>query len=84
MQTGAHRVPPLARDAEDGDEFAWAGDADLVDEGLDGALAVDRVAASSSAPEDFTPSKIVFGILLKDGEDLTVDTLFPFAQVALR
>jgi hypothetical protein len=26
----------------------------------------------------------VFGILLKEGEDLTVDTPFPFAQVALR
>ena len=37
-----------------------------------------------TVPEDFTPSKIVFGTLLKDGEDLTVDTLFPFAQVALR
>ena len=33
-----------ARDAEDGDEFAGAGDADLVDEGFDGAPARDGIA----------------------------------------
>jgi uncharacterized protein (TIGR04141 family) len=33
---------------------------------------------------DFTPKKIVFAILLKDGEDVNINTLFPFAQVALR
>jgi uncharacterized protein (TIGR04141 family) len=36
-----------------------------------------------TVPGDFVPKKIIFGILLKDGEELTVDTLFPFAQVAL-
>ena len=35
-------------------------------------------------PEDFTPKKIVYAILLKQGEQVTVDTLFPFAQVMLR
>jgi uncharacterized protein (TIGR04141 family) len=33
--------------------------------------------------EDFTPKKIVFAILLKDGERLTPETLFPFSQVTL-
>jgi uncharacterized protein (TIGR04141 family) len=34
-------------------------------------------------PSDFKPSKIVFGILLKAGEEITPRTLFPFSQVAL-
>ncbi|MFF2849673.1 TIGR04141 family sporadically distributed protein [Streptomyces sp. NPDC058001] len=34
-------------------------------------------------PEDFRPSRVVFAILLKDGTDLTADTLFPFSQVTL-
>jgi len=34
--------------------------------------------------ENFVPSKIVFAILLKDGEEVTVDSLFPFSQVMLR
>ncbi|MEU8476393.1 TIGR04141 family sporadically distributed protein [Streptomyces hygroscopicus] len=34
-------------------------------------------------PEGFRPSKVVFAILLKDGTDLTADTLFPFSQVTL-
>ena len=50
----------------------------------DFAELVRRHGRGRTVPADFTPSKIVFGILLKDGEDLTVDTLFPFAQVALR
>ncbi|MER6007428.1 DUF6119 family protein [Nonomuraea angiospora] len=29
------------------------------------------------------PTKVVLAILLKDGTELTADTLFPFAQVAL-
>lgn len=33
--------------------------------------------------EDFRPSKVVFAILLKDGTELTADTLFPFSQVTL-
>jgi uncharacterized protein (TIGR04141 family) len=37
-----------------------------------------------TVPEDFTPKKIVYAILLKQGENLTVDTLFPFSQVTLR
>ncbi|QDQ11248.1 TIGR04141 family sporadically distributed protein [Streptomyces spectabilis] len=34
-------------------------------------------------PEGFRPSKVVFAILLKNGTDLTADTLFPFSQVTL-
>jgi uncharacterized protein (TIGR04141 family) len=34
-------------------------------------------------PPDFHPKKIVFGILLKRGNPLTTDTLFPFSQVTL-
>ncbi|MEV0623566.1 DUF6119 family protein [Nonomuraea sp. NPDC050404] len=34
-------------------------------------------------PEGFQPKKVILGILLRDGADLTPDTLFPFAQVAL-
>ncbi|MGK5496546.1 TIGR04141 family sporadically distributed protein [Streptomyces sp. URMC 125] len=34
-------------------------------------------------PGGFRPSKVVFAILLKDGTDLTADTLFPFSQVTL-
>ncbi|MFG3211082.1 TIGR04141 family sporadically distributed protein [Streptomyces tendae] len=34
-------------------------------------------------PEGFRPSKVVFAILLKDGNDLTADSLFPFSQVTL-
>ncbi|MFE1959245.1 TIGR04141 family sporadically distributed protein [Streptomyces sp. NPDC059479] len=34
-------------------------------------------------PEDFRASKVVFAILLKDGTELTADTLFPFSQVTL-
>jgi uncharacterized protein (TIGR04141 family) len=37
-----------------------------------------------TVPEDFTPKKVVYAILLKQGEDLTLDTLFPFSQVTLR
>lgn len=35
-------------------------------------------------PEDFVPKKVVFAILLKAGEQVTVETLFPFSQVMLR
>lgn len=34
-------------------------------------------------PEGFRLSKVVFAILLKDGTELTADTLFPFSQVTL-
>ncbi|MFD5753328.1 TIGR04141 family sporadically distributed protein [Streptomyces sp. NPDC127033] len=45
-----------------------------------------KVAAARNGralPHDFRPSKVVFAILLKDGADLTADTLFPFSQVTL-
>ncbi|MEV6057035.1 hypothetical protein [Streptomyces sp. NPDC052107] len=34
-------------------------------------------------PEGFRPAKVVFAVSLKDGTDLTADTLFPFSQVTL-
>lgn len=34
-------------------------------------------------PDGFIPEKVVLAILLKDGEQLTPDTLFPFSQVTL-
>ncbi len=34
-------------------------------------------------PADFQPKKVIFGILLKDGQQLSADTLFPFSQVTL-
>ena len=46
----------------------------------------EKVAAARKGrglPEGFRPSKVVFAILLKDGADLTADTLFPFSQVTL-
>ncbi|MEU1481716.1 TIGR04141 family sporadically distributed protein [Streptomyces sp. NPDC005760] len=46
----------------------------------------EKVAAARKGrglPEDFRPSKVVFAILLKEGTDLTPDTLFPFSQVTL-
>ncbi|MGW1625781.1 TIGR04141 family sporadically distributed protein [Streptomyces sp. NPDC002172] len=46
----------------------------------------EKVAAARNGrglPEGFRPSKVVFAILLKDGTDLTADTLFPFSQVTL-
>jgi uncharacterized protein (TIGR04141 family) len=36
-----------------------------------------------SLPYDFQPKKVVYAILLKDGQQLTPDTLFPFSQVTL-
>jgi uncharacterized protein (TIGR04141 family) len=33
--------------------------------------------------EDFTPKKVVYAILLKKGQELTSETLFPFSQVTL-
>jgi len=34
-------------------------------------------------PSDFQPKKVIFAILLKNGEKLAPDTLFPFSQVTL-
>ncbi|WP_237499896.1 MULTISPECIES: DUF6119 family protein [unclassified Streptomyces] len=36
-----------------------------------------------SIPEDFTPRRVVFAILLKDGAKLTPDSLFPFSAITL-
>ena len=40
-------------------------------------------AKGRTLPADFQPKKVVFGILLKNGEHLSADTLFPFSQVTL-
>lgn len=47
------------------------------------AAKVRAAGRGRTVPEDFTPKKIVFGILLRDGHELTPDTLFPFSQVTL-
>jgi uncharacterized protein (TIGR04141 family) len=54
----------------------------------EGASRFAEVVASASGGRrrialPFTPRKIVFAILLKAGEQLAVDTLFPFSQVTL-
>jgi uncharacterized protein (TIGR04141 family) len=33
--------------------------------------------------EDFGTLRVVFGILLKEGKEITIDSLFAFAQVSL-
>ncbi|WCN07388.1 TIGR04141 family sporadically distributed protein (plasmid) [Streptomyces sp. M92] len=40
-------------------------------------------AGGHSVPEDLGGLRVVFGILLKEGRDITVDSLFAFAQVSL-
>lgn len=44
---------------------------------------LDGLAPGHPADRSFTALTVVFGILLKDGEPLTVDSLFAFAQVSL-
>lgn len=44
---------------------------------------VAKAPGGRALPEGFQPKKVVLAILLKDGTELTADTLFPFAQVAL-
>jgi uncharacterized protein (TIGR04141 family) len=41
---------------------------------------VQRHAKGRTLPPDFVPKKVVFGVLMKDGESLTTDTLFPFPR----
>ncbi|WP_369392727.1 TIGR04141 family sporadically distributed protein [Streptomyces sp. CG1] len=38
---------------------------------------------SRTLPEDFTPRRVIFAILLKAGDKLTPDTLFPFSLITL-
>lgn len=53
-------------------------------EGSEGFTEKVRVARQGRGlPEGFRPSKVVFAILLKNGSELTADTLFPFSQVTL-
>jgi uncharacterized protein (TIGR04141 family) len=47
------------------------------------AAKVAAVGKGRTVPADFTPKKVVFAILLKGGEPLTPETLFPFSQVTL-
>lgn len=48
-----------------------------------GSVASAGRATGRIIPLDFTPKKVVFAILLKQGQELTPDTLFPFSQVTL-
>ncbi|MGW6355329.1 TIGR04141 family sporadically distributed protein [Streptomyces sp. NPDC055092] len=53
-------------------------------EAMDGfARKVAMARPGRGLAEGFRPSKVVFAILLKNGTDLTADTLFPFSQVTL-
>ncbi|MEV8374750.1 TIGR04141 family sporadically distributed protein [Kribbella sp. NPDC056861] len=44
---------------------------------------VQKHGKGRELPPSFLPTKVVFGILLKKGDVVTPETLFPFAQVAL-
>jgi uncharacterized protein (TIGR04141 family) len=47
----------------------------------------DKIKKASAGrrelPQPYTPAKVIFGILLKNGKTLTPNTLFPFSQVTL-
>ncbi|MFJ5608268.1 DUF6119 family protein [Streptomyces sp. NPDC093221] len=47
------------------------------------AAKVEELGDGRRLPEGFLPHRVVFAILLKGHDALTVDTLYPFAQVAL-
>lgn len=47
------------------------------------ADSVARFGKGRTIDAAFSPKKVVFAILLKSGQDLTLDTLFPFSQVTL-
>lgn len=47
------------------------------------AAKVEELGAGRRLPDGFLPRRVVFAILLKGHDALTVDTLYPFAQVSL-
>lgn len=47
------------------------------------AAEVARLGRGRVLPDGFMPKKIVFAILMDNGKELSVDTLFPFSQVTL-
>lgn len=47
------------------------------------AAKVEELGDGRRLPEGFLPRRVVFAMLLKGHDALTVDTLYPFAQVAL-
>ncbi|MGP3949576.1 DUF6119 family protein [Streptomyces sp. 7N604] len=47
------------------------------------AARVAALGGERRLPESFLPERVVYAILLKGHTELTVDTLYPFAQVAL-
>jgi uncharacterized protein (TIGR04141 family) len=57
--------------------------ANSADARADFVAKVSQHTKGRTLPADFLPKKIIFGILLKGGKQLTADTLFPFSQVAL-
>lgn len=47
------------------------------------AAKVEELGGGRRLPEGFLPRRVVYAILLKGHDRLTIDTLYPFAQVAL-
>ncbi|MFI6085040.1 DUF6119 family protein [Streptomyces sp. NPDC051217] len=47
------------------------------------AAKVEEVSGGRRLPEGFLPRRVVYAILLKGHDRLTIDTLYPFSQVAL-
>ncbi|MGV9308716.1 DUF6119 family protein [Nonomuraea sp. NPDC003727] len=47
------------------------------------ASLVAKHSPKRNVPLDFQPKKVVLAVLLKNGERITADTLFPFSQITL-
>ena len=47
------------------------------------AAKVAALGRGRTVAEDFTPKKVVYAILLREGQELTPASLFPFSQVTL-
>jgi uncharacterized protein (TIGR04141 family) len=47
------------------------------------ATEVTRLGKGRTLPTGHEPKKVVFAILMENGEDLSIDTLYPFSQVTL-
>jgi uncharacterized protein (TIGR04141 family) len=47
------------------------------------ATEVTRLGKGRTLPTGYEPKKVVFAILMENGEELSIDTLYPFSQVTL-
>jgi uncharacterized protein (TIGR04141 family) len=47
------------------------------------AAKVAALGRGRTMAEDFTPKKVVYAVLLREGQELIPATLFPFSQVTL-